>query len=357
MQQQQPPHQPSQAGNANAPGKRKQTCHGKKKAKLQDHIHFAFSTYVPFPLPATKTTTPTTVNPCLAVHQPLSLYQGHQGPPADTWIQQAFSLAERLKICPSCETIWSSDVMITFTSFFDAAFIHSPFYKAESANSYPFNDDRKLVNQLDVAYFGSFGFSSLSVENPSELVTSTSTSIIKLDSDAGPFSLPAKYKRSCHSRKQAIMSVPADGWDSDDMVDIYGLDIEEEIAEATGLNFIDMKQVISSIAPSQSSSHWLLLDAVSVSAQLYLDHVTPVDTNIFTHRDNGLLCLYSHKTTKCVCDHSKKLWILDLGASMHFTSDQSDFIEYQELTGSARIPVRTASATIFVEGQGQVLVC
>ena len=58
-----------------------------------------------------------------------------------------------------------------------------------------------------------------------------------------------------------------------------------------------------------------------------------------------------------MCDHSKKLWILDLGASMHFTPNQSDFIEYQELTDFACIPVRTASATIFVEEQGQVLVC
>ena len=146
------------------------------------------------------------------------------------------------------------------------------------------------------------------------------------------------------------MSAPADRWDSNDMVDIYGLDIKEEIAEAVGLNFIDMRQVISSTAPSQSGSYWSLLDVVSISAQLYLDCVTPVDTNVSTHRDNGLSCLCSYKTDKCVCDHSKKLWILDLGASMHFTSDQSDFIEYQELAGSTHIPVRTVFATIFVEG-------
>ena len=112
-----------------------------------------------------------------------------------------------------------------------------------------------------------------------------------------------------------------DGWDSDNMVDIYELDIKGKIAKATGLNFIDMRQVISSTAPSQSGLHWSLLDVVSISAQLYLDHVTPIDTNVSTHRNNGLLCLYSHKTAKCVCDHSKKLWILDLSASMHFTPD------------------------------------
>ena len=101
--------------------------------------------------------------------------------------------------------------------------------------------------------------------------------------------------------------MPADGWDSNDMVNIYGSDIEEEIAEAAGLNFIDTRQVISSTAPSQSGSHWLLLDAVSISAQLYLDCMNLVDTNVSTHRDNGLLCSCSHKTDKCACDHSKKL--------------------------------------------------
>ena len=60
-------------------------------------------------------------------------------------------------------------------------------------------------------------------------------------------------------------------WDSDDMVNIYRSDIKEEIAKAAGLNFIDMRQVILSTAPSQSGSHWLLLDVVSLSTQLYLD--------------------------------------------------------------------------------------
>ena len=264
-QQQQSSHQPSLAGDANALGKRKQIHRCKNKAKSQDHVHFTSSTYVPFPLPANKTTTPITVNLCFAVHQPPSHYQRHQGLPTDTCIQEAFSLAKRLEICPSCETIWPLDATITsFTS--NAAFICSPFYKAKSANPCPLNDNRELANQLGMAYFGSSGFSSLPTEDPSEPVTSTSANIVKLDSNAGPSSLPAKCKRSCHSCKQTIMSVLADEWDSNDMVNIYGSDIEGEIAEAAGLNFIDMRQVISSTAPSWSGSHWLLLDMVSISA-------------------------------------------------------------------------------------------
>ena len=101
------------------------------------------------------------------------------------------------------------DATITSSSS-GAAFIHFSFYKAESTNSYPLNNDRKLVNQLGVTYFGSSGFSSLPAEDPSEPVASTSASIIELDSNAGPSSLPAKCKRSCCSCKQVIMSAPAD---------------------------------------------------------------------------------------------------------------------------------------------------
>ena len=177
-----------------------------------------------------------------------------------------FSVAERLGIRPSYETIQTLDATITSSSSSDTAFICSPFYKAESTKPYPLNDDRKLVNQLGVAYFGPSGFSSLPTENPSELVASTSTSIVELDSDTGPSFLPAKHKRSHYSRKRVIVSMPVDRWDSNDMVNIYWSNIEGEIAKAAGLNFIDMRQVIPSTAPSQSGSHWSLLDVVSLSA-------------------------------------------------------------------------------------------
>ena len=62
-----------------------------------------------------------------------------------------FSLAKRLEIYPSYKTIQMLDATITSSSS-GAAFIHSSSYKAESTNSYPLNDDRKLVNQLGVTY-------------------------------------------------------------------------------------------------------------------------------------------------------------------------------------------------------------
>ena len=62
--------------------------------------------------------------------------------------------------------IWTLDVTInSSSSSSNTAFIHSPVYRAESANSYPLNNDRELVNQLGVAYLGPSGFSSLPAED------------------------------------------------------------------------------------------------------------------------------------------------------------------------------------------------
>ena len=49
------------------------------------------------------------------------------------------------------------------------------------------------------------------------------------------------------------------------------------------------------------------------------------------------------------------MWLLDSGASAHFTNNISDFIEYEPMPVHDRIPVNTATHTIFVEGTGTVL--
>jgi transposase InsO family protein len=49
------------------------------------------------------------------------------------------------------------------------------------------------------------------------------------------------------------------------------------------------------------------------------------------------------------------LWLLDSGASAHFTFSKHNFIEYETIPPNERAPVRTASDTIYVEGKGAVL--
>ena len=67
-----------------------------------------------------------------------------------------------------------------------------------------------------------------------------------------------------------------------------------------------------------------------------------------------LKCEHKISFTNCAECRSKvsSMWLLDSGASAHFTNNKDDFIEYEP---SERQPVRTAAHTIWVEGQGTVL--
>ena len=49
------------------------------------------------------------------------------------------------------------------------------------------------------------------------------------------------------------------------------------------------------------------------------------------------------------------LWLLDPGASLHFTHNFNDFIEYKTAKLTDRMSVRTASEIIHIEGKGAVL--
>jgi len=49
------------------------------------------------------------------------------------------------------------------------------------------------------------------------------------------------------------------------------------------------------------------------------------------------------------------MWLLDSGASAHFTYNKNDFIEYMPFSESERLLVRTTAHKIFVEGTGTLL--
>ena len=67
-----------------------------------------------------------------------------------------------------------------------------------------------------------------------------------------------------------------------------------------------------------------------------------------------LKCEHKISFTNCAecCQKVSSMWLLDSGISVHFTNNKNDFIKY---TPSERQPVRTATHTIWVEGQGTVL--
>ena len=70
-----------------------------------------------------------------------------------------------------------------------------------------------------------------------------------------------------------------------------------------------------------------------------------------------LKCEHHIAYTKCAECHQKvsTMWLLDSGASAHFTNNKNDFIEYMPASESDRQPVKTAAHTIWIEGQGTVL--
>ena len=49
------------------------------------------------------------------------------------------------------------------------------------------------------------------------------------------------------------------------------------------------------------------------------------------------------------------MWLLDSGASAHFTNNKNNLIEYTPASESDRQPVRTTAHTIWIEGQRTVL--
>ena len=70
-----------------------------------------------------------------------------------------------------------------------------------------------------------------------------------------------------------------------------------------------------------------------------------------------LKCEHHIAYTKCAECRQKvsTMWLLDSGASAHFTNNKNDFIDYTPASESDRQPVRIAAHTIWIEGQGTVL--
>jgi hypothetical protein len=63
--------------------------------------------------------------------------------------------------------------------------------------------------------------------------------------------------------------------------------------------------------------------------------------------------MQSYKQCERCKDKIRSMWLLDSGASAHFTFEREDFIEYKPV--SDRQPVKTVAHTIYVEGIGTVL--
>jgi hypothetical protein len=117
---------------------------------------------------------------------PASLYQGEEGPPASKQILQAFSLADRIGIKPSCEVIRSLNATIAAAA-------------------------------------------------------TTLSTLMDINEDEED---PHPTKKSRHSHRKEIMAPPAKNWDEEDIVDVYGSEygVDDEITQMVGID-VDSKNL------------------------------------------------------------------------------------------------------------------
>ena len=174
---------------------------------------------------------------------------------------------------------------------------------------------------------------------------------------------PAKYKRthgSHGSRKHTIEAPPADHWSEDDFIDIYE-SVDGDIAKAAGLEEDPWPVMIRSapsaiVAPQCSHS---ALSAYMRDGQVAHSFTPAVSDSISLNVNIACFCSDRVNHSKeCACKYEndgRMFWILDSGASTHFTPHHSDFVNYVELKGDDHIPVQTAGGIIHVTGCGCVL--
>ena len=125
---------------------------------------------------------------------------------------------------------------------------------------------------------------------------------------------------------------------------------EEEIAAAAGLsgpstryeaNHIFRKNTDIAIAPYKNIKHNLSRCSTPIRDDAFLECSLEL---LFLGLENKLVC--PSKTDKKVNE-----WMLDSGASMHFTNDMNDFVEYQPIPP---INVKTAINSVSIKGKGTV---
>ena len=89
---------------------------------------------------------------------------------------------------------------------------------------------------------------------------------------------------------------------------------------------------------------------LSVNKKADLYYVNTISFDLLKCQHNK----YLSQCAKCK-ECTNNMWLLDSGASAHFTNNISDFIDYTPIAKSDRMPVKTVAHTIYVEGTGTVL--
>jgi len=130
------------------------------------------------------------------------------------------------------------------------------------------------------------------------------------------------------------------------------MDVDDDIADAAGLErqvplFHNELLLTTSQCTTRSTSTQETKDLLS----------SEVDRSIMQTLVNSLntIELHTQNCEKCKqLAYSQKAWILDSGASQHFTNTKEDFIDFEIVKNAPK--VKTASQTVLqIEGQGAIL--
>ena len=160
-----------------------------------------------------------------------------------------------------------------------------------------------------------------------------------------------------HANLEARISSVKGKEKADDVVSLYTED--EEMAESEPVQTVDPLTV----EDFEQDAHYEdyadfgddLMGSFGVSTCFHIQETT-TDDNVLTGVDSISPCNVT--INNCGCSSSNKCdetveWLADSGASMHFTFDINDFVEYQELT--QKIPVSTANSSSQIVGKGTVV--
>ena len=117
----------------------------------------------------------------------------------------------------------------------------------------------------------------------------------------------------------------------DNDLETMEFDVDREVADCAGLGLRQVQTTFEKTMTNNSSQ----LD--NYIAELYINKI----------------CLQCSHGCDCKTDRTKE-WLIDSGASEHFTYDINNFVDYEVLKNHSS--VRTANSTAEVRGRGTVII-
>jgi hypothetical protein len=178
----------------------------------------------------------------------------------------------------------------------------------------------------------------------------------------GPWSKSTNYLSDDEGSDIVDMSEVPAGHDGQDDWDAFAAASPSYEPLDWGSDFEDAEACVPSSTSSLHSIHQALVSPPPQRRPGLKDGSCNIAPRTYTL--SSLICEHEIEFALCAKCKEKRAtsatfgpqWLLDSGASSHFTFDINDFIEYTPLKGNERTAVKTAAHTVYAEGTGAVLI-